>query len=30
MRFGEPDYEDDADFAFRNGEYDHEVDEYGN
>ena len=23
------DYEDDADFAFRNGEYDNEVDEYG-
>jgi len=26
----EDDYEDDADFAFRNGEYDNEVDEYGN
>jgi len=25
----EPDYENDADFAFRNGEYDREVDEYG-
>jgi len=26
----EMDYEDDADFAYRNGEYDNEVDEYGN
>ena len=26
----EEEYEDDADFAYRNGEYDNEVDEYGN
>ena len=26
----EPEYEDDADFAYRNGEYNNEVDEYGN
>ena len=26
----EEEYEDDADFAFRNGEYNNEVDEYGN
>ena len=26
----ESDYEDDADFAYRNGEYNSEVDEYGN
>lgn len=24
------DYENDADFAYRNGEYNNEVDEYGN
>jgi len=26
----EPEYENDADFAYQNGEYDNEVDEYGN
>ena len=26
----ENDYEDDADFAYKNGEYNNEVDEYGN
>jgi len=25
----ESDYDDDADFAYQNGEYDHEVDIYG-
>ena len=29
MRY-ESEYEDDADFAYRNGEYDNPVDEYGN